>query len=316
MPCFNIQKMLTLSNSINRSIILLCAVIFLVACSGPGRNTIYIYNPSPDVVTISIDKEILNVPANSMISKMVDVGGHIIKYGDSADSMDVTVNTNILVNPTRTKLILNEMLYQTEYIKNGKATDEDYATPLTSIMIDSLRYGGHFKVTNDVIVKGWFFNIGEKPDSRVDGKQYMRKGVQGGGGNPTMLSSYKLYSLDEFAATTIPLNRDKRYIEYILKQHLHAQTDGGVVFVNVDFLMAGESQNAMASVAKIHVTNNDEIYLKEPKLYNKSEHGKILDTPYTIIDCIVEFDSATVKRVSQVAMVKVEESLALKLVIQ
>lgn len=310
--------MTTLSNYMSRSIILLCAGIFLMTCSGRKYQAIYIYNPTPDVITISIDNDPVAVPADSLIRKMVFGGTHSVKYGNRLDSMNVTADANILVNPTRARLILNEMLYQTEYISNGKATHEDYATPVTVIMIDSLRYGGHFKVTDEVIVKGWFVNIGEKPDSHVNGEEYMRKGLQGGGsgGDPTMLSSYKLYSLDEFAAHTIPLNRDKHYIEYILNQHLHRQTDDGVVFVNVNFLMAGESQTVAGSVAKIHITNNDEIYLKDPSLYNKSEHGKILGTPYTISDCIVEFDSATVKPVSKVAMVKVEESLALKLVIQ
>lgn len=298
--------------------IVVCTASTLFACSGPARDTIYIYNPLKNTITITIDNEPVAVPADSSIRKTIDIGKHLVKYNDRVDSLDVTGSCNILVNPTQAKLIKSEMLYQTEYIKNGKASDEDYTIPLTTMIIDSLRYGGHFTLTDDVIINDWFFNIHEKPEQSVDADGYMRRGVQSGnrGGNPTMLSSYKLYTLDEFTKNTLPLNRDKHYIEFILKQHLITLTNADYIFVNGGALLAGANKQELADMGKIHVTNNNEIYLKGPYLYNKAEHGKILDTLYKLNDCIVEFDSIKIKQVKEIAFVKTEESLPLRLVIR
>jgi hypothetical protein len=308
---------LTLPKSFCRFIAFAYTTTIFVACSGPGRDTIYIYNPSKNVITITIDSEPVAVPADSMIRKPIDIGIHLVKYNSRVDSLNVTGNTNILVNPTKAKLIKSEMLYQTEYIRNGKASEEDYKTPLATITVDSLRYGGHLMVTDDVVIDDWFFNIGENPDREVDSDKYMRRGVQSrNGGNMTMLSSYKLYTLDEFTANTTPLNRDKNYIEFILKQHLTTLASADYIFVNAGSLLAGANKQELAAMGKIHVTNNNEIYLKGPYLYNKAEHGKILNTLYTLNDCIVEFDSNNIKHVKQIAFVKTEESLPLRLVIR
>jgi hypothetical protein len=131
-----------------------------------------------------------------------------------------------------------------------------------------------------------------------------------------MLSSYKLYTLDEFTENTIPLNRDKHYIEFILKQHLTTLTNADYIFVNAGSLLAGQNKEELADMGKIHVTNNNEIYLKKPYLYNKAEHGKIIDTLYTLNDCIVEFDSVNIKYIKEIAFVKTDESLPLRLVIR
>jgi hypothetical protein len=298
--------------------IIACAAGVLFACSGPGRDTIYIYNPSKDAITITIDDEPVAIPADSSIRKTIDIGKHTVKYNNRIDTLDVTGNTNVLVNPTKARLIKSEMLYQTEYIKNGKASDEDYSTPLTTMIIDSLRYGGHFTLTDDVVINDWYFYMDEKPGQSVDANGYMRRGVQSGnnGGNPTMLSSYKLYTLDEFTENTIPLNRDKHYIEFILKQHLTTLTNADYIFVNAGSLLAGQNKEELADMGKIHVTNNNEIYLKKPYLYNKAEHGKIIDTLYTLNDCIVEFDSVNIKYIKEIAFVKTKESLPLRLVIR
>ena len=143
---------LTLPESFCRFIAFACAPIMFLACSGPARDTVYIYNPSKKAITITIDNEPVAVPADSMIRKSIDIGMHSAKYKDRVDSLHVTGNTNILINPIREKLIKSEMLYQTEYIQNGKASEEDYKTPLATIIVDSLRYGGHFTVTDDVII--------------------------------------------------------------------------------------------------------------------------------------------------------------------
>ena len=92
----------------------------------------------------------------------------------------------------------------------------------------------------------------------------MRRAVHSGnnGGNPTMLSSFKLYTLDEFTENTTPLNRDKHYIEFILKQHLTTLTNADYIFVNAGSLLAGENKTELGAMGKIHVTNNNEIYLK------------------------------------------------------
>lgn len=308
---------LTLPKSLYQLSIVVCTASLLVACSGAGRDTIYIYNPSKNPITITIDNEPIAVPADSSIRKTIDIGKHSVMYNSHVDTLDVTGNTNILVNPTKAKLIKSEMLYQTEYIKNAKASDEDYTIPLTTMIIDSLRYGGHFTLTDDVIIKDWYFNVYEKPEQSVDTDGYMQRGVQSGnhGGDPTMLSSYKLYTLDEFTENTIPLNRDKHYIEFILKQHLTTLTDADYIFVNAGSLLAGANKTELAAMGKIHVTNNNEIYLKTPYLYNKAEHGKIIDTLYKLNDCIVEFDSINIKQVKEIAFVKTEESLPLRLVI-
>ncbi len=308
---------LTLPKSFCRLSIVVCTS-FLFACSGPGHDTIYIYNPSRNAITISIDNEPVLVPADSSIRKTIDIGKHVVKYNDRVDSLDVTGSSNILVNPTKAKLIKSEMLYQTEYIKNGKASDEDYNIPLTTMIIDSLRYGGHFTLTDDIIINDWYFNIHEKPEQSVEADGYMRRGVQSGnnGGDPTMLSSYKLYTLDEFTENTTPLNRDKHYIEFILKQHLTTLTSADYILVNAGALLAGVNKEKLAAMGKIHVTNDNEIYLKEPYLYNKAEHGKIIDTLYKLNDCIVEFDSSNIKQVKEIVFVKTEESLPLRLVIR
>jgi hypothetical protein len=309
---------LTLPKFFYQLSIVVCTASLLFACSGPGRDTIYIYNPSKNAITITIDNEPVAVPPDSSIRKTIDIGKHTVKYNDRVDSLDVTGRSNILVNPTQAKLIKSEMLYQTEYIKNGKASDEDYTIPLTTMIIDSLRYGGHFSLTDDVIINDWYFYIHEKPEQSVDADGYMRKGVQSGnnGGNPTMLSSYKLYTVDEFTKNTIPLNRDKHYIEFILKQHLTTLTNADYIFVNGGALLAGANKQELADMGKIHVTNNNEIYLKRPYLYNKAEHGEIVDTLYKLNDCIVEFDSINIKQVKEIAFVKTEESLPLRLVIR
>lgn len=308
---------LALLKSIYPLSIAACAASILFACSGPARDTIYIYNPSKDVITITIDNELVAVPADSSLRKTIDIGKHTVKYNDRVDTLNVTGSTNILVNPTQAKLIKSEMLYQTEYIKNGKASDEDYTIPLTTMIIDSLRYGGHFTLTDDVIINDWYFNIHEKPEQSVDADGYMRRGVQSGnGGDPTMLSSYKLYTLDEFTENTTPLNRDKHYIEFILKQHLTTLTSADYIFVNAGSLLAGANKQELAAMGKIHVTNDNEIYLKGPYLYNKAEHGKIIDTLYKLNNCIVEFDSFNIKQVKEIAFVKTEESLPLRVVIR
>lgn len=309
---------LSTPKSIYQFAIIACAAGILFACSGPGRDTIYIYNPSKNAITVTIDDEPVAVPADSSIRKTIDIGKHAVTYNNRVDTLDVTGSSNVLVNPTKARLIKSEMLYQTEYIKNGKASDEDYATPLTTMIIDSLRYGGHFTLTDDIIINDWYFYINEKPGQSVDANRYMRRGVQAGNGDgdPTMLSSYKLYTLDEFTENTIPLNREKHYIEFILKQHITALTSADYIFVNAGSLLAGANKEELAAMGKIHVTNNNEIYLKAPYLYNKAEHGKIIDTLYKLNDCIVEFDSINIKYVSEIAFVKTEESLPLRLVIR
>jgi hypothetical protein len=85
--------------------------------------------------------------------------------------------------------------------------------------------------------------------------------------------------------------------------------------VNAGSLLAGQNKEELADMGKIHVTNNNEIYLKKPYLYNKAEHGKIIDTLYTLNDCIVEFDSVNIKYIKEIAFVKTDESLPLRLVI-
>ncbi|HEY9045045.1 MAG TPA: hypothetical protein VIN08_04085, partial [Ohtaekwangia sp.] len=143
------------------ALVLVCiGSIFITSCSQPKRYTVYIYNPSADALTVYIDNESISVPADSTIKRSLEEGKHLLKTGDVTDTLKVS-ERKVLINPTRSKVIKKEILYQNEVFGKGKASAEDYFTPLKTIIIDSLRYGGHFVFTDDVMIYNWFFTIGE-----------------------------------------------------------------------------------------------------------------------------------------------------------
>jgi hypothetical protein len=297
---------------------LTCTVTVLYSCSGSSyrEDTVYLFNPSSTPITIYIDQEPV-ILKDSLQSKSLSVGKHALTFDDYRDTLNVTGETNILINPTRAKLIKEEIVFRTEYLKDNRSGgDPDYITPFTSFTLDSLRYGGHILITDAVIVNKWFFNIWQPVAETVDAKKYMNKGLQSGGTNPLDLSSFKLNTLKEFTRKTLPLNYTKSYIEYVVQHHLDALTDVNLIRYNGRYFMAGENMDNLATMAKMHVSNDGKLWLEEPYLYRKEDHGKVLGTLYHLDSCMIKYEDGKIVGPAQVSLVKTEESLPLRVVIK
>lgn len=294
-------------------ILALIAHALLSSCSDPKIDTIYIYNSSKDLLTVYIDDEPINTPADSTLQIKVAIGKHLLKYNDFIDTLDVTANKCILINPLKSKIIKDEVLYQSEIFRKSEAKEDNYLNPFTTIIIDSLMYGGHFLFTDDMIISHWLLNIGEPIKKSIGNTEYRKRGM-GWSTDAIKGSSYKLYTPDELVTSTTPLNFDKTYIEFVVSENLLTLTSANHTFINAGYFYAGETKETVASMAEVHITNSDKIYLKKPYLYNSAEHGEILDTLYQLKNCIIEYDTNNIVRGTEIYVVKTDKSYPLRVV--
>jgi hypothetical protein len=296
-------------------LVLACIISVLYSCSGSQADTIYFYNPLLTPVTIYIDQQPV-VVKDSLQSMRLLVGKHALTFGDYHDTVNVTGGTNILINPIRAKLIKQEVVFQVAPGNRFLSRGPDYITPFTIFTADTLRYGGHIVITDDIIVNEWFFNIWQPVAETVDAEKYMDRGVQPGGKNPAELPSFKLHTMKEFMKKTIPLNYDKSFIEYHLRPHFRVLTNVDLVRFNGRYFMAGETEDNLGTMGKMEVTIDDKLWMKDPFLYRPEDHGKILSTLYQLDSCMIKYEDGKTVGPARVLFVKTEESIPLRVVIK
>ena len=105
---------------------LLLIVSVLSSCSD-SRYKILVDNPTTKKISVTIDKEVVEL--DSLQSKMIYVehGDHIMKFKDSTFHFDVPADKGnsdikLLINPTRSGYILRQL----SYVKHPPVTKDDF----------------------------------------------------------------------------------------------------------------------------------------------------------------------------------------------
>lgn len=286
-------------------------IFFGYSCSDNKKTSkYYIYNPLTDSMLVKIDGNPIKIPPDSILQQKIILGKHLFEYRDKSDSFEISADSRLLINPLKTTVIKQEILYGNSLYMDSKVDESDYFNPFIVFKLDSFRYFGPFVITDTVFISGWLFNINEPI------QQTMPESPGGWSKSGLGASNYKLYSIKEVKEKITPLNFTEKYIDQIFQKSLVYNNPKGYIRVFAKGIYAGATENDAASLGKLYVTESDNLCITEPYLYDPKEHGKIIQTFFTLKNCNVEISKDKIVYNRDVLLIEAKESNILRLIIR
>jgi len=266
--------------------------VITVSCINHARNLdnskiIYVYNPSEDQIKIKIDNDEITLPPMNTFPIQLIYGTHFFEFGELKDSFQLDTSTNIVINPLRDTLILEEILYVPNDKKENEFTDKDYNIEFSMLIIDNLKYYGPFELTNDLILSDWAYGPWHPVNLQLTEFSYIKPVLD------TIFFVKKLYNIKEFIENYTSINHTEEYIEEILPRFLKILSNEIIVDIRGDALYAGTAGNVI-ELADIHVTPDEKLYLTLWEKFDKSIHGEMEEIKFIINDCTVEIDDSII----------------------
>ncbi|WP_413512060.1 hypothetical protein [Myroides odoratus] len=207
---------------------LLCLSLLFISCNS-SSSSYWMDNPTQDPITVYIDEQVYEIPANTKIKIDLEFGKHQLKYKDQKLTFHNGGRVNksqAIINPTQSNYVFYKQLYMDT--KDERSTD-DFAAWALQTQSDSIRLVVNdtirtlfvpFQVSNQVFISksdfDWKYNIDEPMPKEVDlsnpivtrkNRQLLKdSNYQAGRFQETV---YKIYREQDFFAFIQEVSKDK-----------------------------------------------------------------------------------------------------------
>lgn len=200
---------------------LLCLSVLVSACDS-GMASYWMDNPTNEPITVYIDEQAFEIPANTKIAVDLEFGKHQLKYKDQTVNFHNGGRVNqsqAMINPTQSNYIFYKQIFMDK--SDARSTDEFFEWALKT-QSDSLRFVVNdtlmtlfvpFQVSNKVFISktdfDWKYNVDEPLPQTVDLSNPMvtRRNRQ--------LLDDPNYQAGRFQETVYKIYREQDFINFI-----------------------------------------------------------------------------------------------------
>lgn len=200
---------------------LLCLSVLVSACDS-GMASYWMDNPTNEPITVYIDEQAFEIPANTKIAVDLEFGKHQLKYNDQIVNFHNGGRVNqsqAIINPTQSNYVFYKQIFMDK--SDVRSTDEFFEWALKT-QSDSLRFVVNdtlmtlfvpFQVSNKVFISksdfNWKYNVDEPMPQTVDLSNPMvtRRNRQ--------LLNDPNYQAGRFQETVYKIYREQDFIDFI-----------------------------------------------------------------------------------------------------
>lgn len=269
---------------------------------------IYIYNPLKDELKVKIDHNEVKLPPTASSPIQLNHGPHLFEFGEIKDSFHINENSNLVINPLRDTLILEEIIYIPGNQEEQELYEKDYTIKFNMFNINNLQYYGPFELKNDLYFNDWAYGPGHPVNLQLTEFSSVKPNLD------TTFSVKKIYTVSEFIENQTSINHTEEYIAEFLPQYLTILSNDINIEVIEDALFAGTEKNNF-ELADIHVTAEKKLHLTIWEKFNPSIHGEKKEVKFIINDCTVEIDDK-IMHSKEVHGISVSKSESLVLIVK
>ncbi len=149
--------------------------LFFTACSGNSPRQqltwLYIDNPTDTAITIQIDEQTIEVVANDQKQQQFPAGEHHLVSSDLDTIIRITGEAPIILNPTRSDYIKEEVIYSTTMSADLSNRPKGKYIPVQVVYLeDSIPVIGNFEKLNNILIWGYDYGLFVQPPGSLRGE--------------------------------------------------------------------------------------------------------------------------------------------------
>lgn len=280
-----------MKNTIKITIMIVSLII--VSCTptskAPKASNLF-FTFSPTVKSVILDSSKIDFIVNN--HRYVKKGKHIIKINDTEYNFELKSNEKILINLGRDSIFKEELIYGNEIGRTIHNAKSEFKTPLALYAIHKKLYAGYYQLTNETIIQGWDYGLGEIPGQSINvGDDYF-----------FMKRFYKIYTVDEFVANVKAISDNNKFIQNTLDDNIENLDEKYEILVTQNNYLKVRllNSNKYNTVGKVVLDDKYRLEIS-PNLYDYKKHGKITKQVAVIKACIFKDDK--LKKIKKTAIV-------------